>query len=388
MCLARLASEGAGWLSGARRFFLGALLSLSVVASDAAAAGEQDPAGIIGINRVNLAWLTPGEQRRILTDIAASGATHVRLSLSAPVDKSIDAVEIAHRLGLKILLEIQLSNPDYYADDVRPRTGHGRIWDIRRLSDIDPLIYGGKLRAALARMDAAGVALAAVEPGNEVNYSAYNGDLVVLEKPGGATARHVSDIRNRRAFELGMAAYVDIVAMTRQALKATVHSRNALVVSAGLSDMSAGEADRRGMERLDPQEVIALLKELGLDRHVDAYGIHVYPGQKTGVRLTEYVSDLLAFCGDGVVGKPCWVTEWGVANAARACPLDDRKRADAVAAIRSAFDDLMSAGRLDAAFYYDWDTHAGYGVWRCGRLSPAGADAIAPKERNPAAKGR
>lgn len=359
-----------------RGLFLGALLFLLVSAPGAAVA--RDRAGIIGINRVNLAWLTPGEQRKILTDIAASGATHVRLSLSAPVDKSIDAVEIARDLGLKILLEIQLSNPDYYADEARPRTGHGRIWDIRRLSDLDPAKYREKLRTALARMDAAGVALTAVEPGNEINYSAYNGDLVVFPRPGADTPRHASDIRNRQAFERGLATYIEVARITRQELKATKHSGHAVVVSAGLSDMSAAEADRRGMERLDPDEVIALLKSRGLDDHVDAYGIHVYPGRRTGPKLVDYVGDLLGFCGTGGMGKPCWITEWGVANSARSCPLDDRKRADAVADMRSAFDGLMSAGRLEAAFYYDWDTHAGYGVWRCGHLSSAGAEAIAP----------
>lgn len=59
---------------------------------------------------MNLAWLSRGDQERILTDIAASGATDVRLSLSRPVDKSIEALAIAHRLGLRILLEIQLGN--------------------------------------------------------------------------------------------------------------------------------------------------------------------------------------------------------------------------------------------------------------------------------------
>lgn len=38
----------------------------------------------------------------------------------------------------------------------------------------------------------------------------------------------------------------------------------------------------------------------------------------------------------------------------------------------------MEEKRLEAAFYYDWDTQPAYSVWRCGALSPAGAAAIAP----------
>ncbi|KQU87180.1 glycoside hydrolase [Ensifer sp. Root31] len=378
MCSARLGSERVAWKVAARKVLLCALISLLVFETGSAIAQDQNPAAIVGINRVNLAWQTPDEQRKILGDIAASGATHVRLSLSAPVDKSIDAVEIAHGLGLKILLEIQLANPDYYADEVRARTGFGRIWDIRRLSDLDPAKYRESLKAALRRLDDAGVTLMAVEPGNEINYSAYNGDLVVYRKPGAVTPRRVSDIRNRQAFERGLATYVEVARITRQELKATIHSRDAVVVSAGLSDMSAGEADHRGMERLDPEEVITLLKLRGLDEYVDAYGIHVYPGRKAGPKLAGYIRELLRFCGAGDTGKPCWITEWGVANSARSCPLDDQKRTGAVAAIRSVFSDLMSSGRLEAAFYYDWDTNAGYGVWRCGQLSSAGIKAIAP----------
>nr|WP_246707984.1 glycoside hydrolase [Ensifer oleiphilus] len=354
------------------------MLSLFAIEPVTAIERDRNATGIFGINRVNLAWLTPDEQRKVLGEIAASGATHVRLSLSAPVARSIDAVEIAHGLGLKILLEIQLTNPDFYADDVDARTGYGRIWDIRRLSDIDLERYRENLKAALRRMDDAGVPLVAVEPGNEINYSAYNGDLIVFREPGAVTPRRVPDIRNREAFERGLAIYVEIARMTRQELKATIFSRNAVVVSAGLSDMNAGESDQKGMERLDPEDVIALLKSLGLDRYVDAYGIHVYPGRKAGPKLANYIRELLRFCTAGDRGKPCWVTEWGVANAARSCPFDDRNRADAIAATRSVFQALMSSGQLMAAFYYDWDTHDAYGVWRCGRLSPAGVRAIAP----------
>ncbi|NVD42664.1 glycoside hydrolase [Ensifer sp. HO-A22] len=378
MCSARLGSERWVWTAVARRVLLCALLSLFAIEPVTAIERDRNATGIFGINRVNLAWLTPDEQRKVLGEIAASGATHVRLSLSAPVARSIDAVEIAHGLGLKILLEIQLTNPDFYADDVDARTGYGRIWDIRRLSDIDLERYRENLKAALRRMDDAGVPLVAVEPGNEINYSAYNGDLIVFREPGAVTPRRVPDIRNREAFERGLAIYVEIARMTRQELKATIFSRNAVVVSAGLSDMNAGESDQKGMERLDPEDVIALLKSLGLDRYVDAYGIHVYPGRKAGPKLANYIRELLRFCTAGDRGKPCWVTEWGVANAARSCPFDDRNRADAIAATRSVFQALMSSGQLMAAFYYDWDTHDAYGVWRCGRLSPAGVRAIAP----------
>ncbi len=73
-----------------------------------------------------------------------------------------------------------------------------------------------------------------------------------------------------------------LVRVTREELRATVHSGDALLISAGLSDAGTVEADRRGMERLDPSAVISLLRERGIDALVDGYGIHVYPGRNDG----------------------------------------------------------------------------------------------------------
>ncbi|WP_026619910.1 hypothetical protein [Ensifer sp. WSM1721] len=352
-----------------------ALLALSPLAH----AG--DPAAPrIGVNRLHLAWLPRAEQERILKDIAASGATHIRVSLSRPVDKSIEAVEIASRLGLRILLEIQLANKSYYPENARPRTGFGRVWDIYRLSDLDPDRYRKSLHEALQRIDALGIRLEAIEPGNEINYAGYNGDLAVYREPGTRSPRSIAELQDRAAFERGLDTYIRVLEISRDEVRATVHSRDAAVVSAGLSDMSAEQADKRGMERLDPGDFIAALRQRGMDGLVDAYGIHIYPGRLAPAALDRRVTNLLDFCQPADWGKPCWVTEWGIANTARSCPVDDRWRENTISAMRAAFGQLMEAKRLTAAFYYDWDTEPSYSLWRCGKLSPAAAAAIEPAE--------
>ncbi len=330
---------------------------------------------------MNLAWLSRSEQEKVLTDIAASGATDVRLSLSRPVDKSIEALAIAHRLGLRILLEIQLGNKSYYPRSAVPRTGHGRIWDVHRLSELDLPRYRKELHEALQRIDALGIRLEAIEPGNEINYAGYNGDLAVYPEPGARTPRSIAELRDRTRFERGLDNYVGALEISRSEVRQTVHSRDAAVISAGLSDMSAAEADRRGMERLDPREFVALLRERGIDGLVDAYGIHIYPGRKAAPAIAARVRSLLDFCQTAASGKSCWVTEWGIANLARSCPLDDRSRGEAIGAMRAAFDELGEAGRLKAAYYYDWDTEPSYSLWRCDKLSPAGAAAIGAADR-------
>lgn len=356
---------------------LAALVSWAALSRGATAFAGEVAAARYGVNRLNLAWLERTDQERILREIADSGATHVRLSLSRPVAKSIDALEIANRLGLRILLEIQLSNKSYYPDSVRPRTGFGRIWDINRLSDLDLDRYRVGLASALQRIDALGIRLDAVEPGNEINLAGYNGDLAVYEKPGRATPRHLSELRDPEAFGKGLDNYVEALKITRDGVRASANSK-AIIVSAGLSDMGAKEADRQGMERLDPGEVIALLKARGMDALVDAYGIHIYPARKDKAAITSIVTKLLDFCAPADRGRPCWVTEWGIANTLRNCPVDDREREGAMTAMRTVFERFSEENRLNAAYYYDWDTQQNYRLWRCGALSPAGALAIEP----------
>lgn len=328
-----------------------------------------------GVNRVNLAWLGPAEQEAILVRIAESGVSDVRLSLSHPVDRSIAALKIADRLGLSILLEIQLTNRIYYPPDAEPRPAFGRVWDIRRLSELDLDRYSAELKDAFSRIDAAGIRLAAVEPGNEINISPYNGDLHVYRTRGVRTARSGADLKDSSAFGRGLDKYVAALSLTRAALRATEHSGDAVLVSAGLSDMGQKFADRLGFERVDAGEVIGMLRARGLDAVVDAYGIHLYPGPRKGEALTERITEVLDFCEPEGRGKPCWVTEWGIANPQKVCPLDDSRREAAVDAVQDIFDDLRNAERLKAAFYYDWDTHERYSVFRCGTLSPAGAAA-------------
>ncbi|HXV29955.1 MAG TPA: glycoside hydrolase, partial [Sinorhizobium sp.] len=145
--------------AGAGALLVAVLLALLPLSEARTAYDGAAHAVRIGVNRLNLAWLPQTEQERVLKDMAANGVTHVRLSLSRPVDRSIEALAIASRLGLRILLEIQLSNTSYYPESVRPRSGFGRIWDIHRLSDLDPERYRKGLRAALRRVDALGIRL-------------------------------------------------------------------------------------------------------------------------------------------------------------------------------------------------------------------------------------
>lgn len=323
----------------------------------------------IGFNRVNLGWAKPAERSRVIDEMKRSGVASVRLSLSAPADPSLDAVRIAHEAGLRILLEISLSNRAFYPDGTKRRSASGTSFDAYRLSDLDPEGYRKVIRKALAELDDMGVRLVAVEPGNEINWAGYNGDLAV-------GAGKTSDPAK---VALGLDRYVEIVRVTRAELDATEINRDAKLISAGLSDMPVPFSRRIGLEIVPAPDWTARMQERGLDKLVDAYGIHVYPGSTgTKVRRDALVREALSFCGTATAGKPCWITEWGVANTSPACPVEDDKRAAQVNQVRSIIDADIEAGRVEAAYYFDWDSETPYSVWRCGGLSSAGRAAVRP----------
>lgn len=329
----------------------------------------------IGFNRVNLGWKKPDERKDVIDEMQRSGVVSVRLSLSAPVDPSLDAVRIAYEAGLRILFEISLNNPDFYPQGTKRRPAKGQSHDAYRLSDLDPERYRIVIRDALAKLDQMGVAVVAVEPGNEINWAGYNGDLTV--RPAKSSAAITPGDPAKVA--LGIERYVDILRVTREELRASKLNRDAKLISAGLSDMPVPFSRRVGLEIMPAADWTARMREHGLDALVDAYGIHVYPGSTgTAKRRDALVREALAFCGTGPSGKPCWITEWGVANTSPRCPIEDDVRAAQVEQVRSIIDADIEAGRVEAAYYFDWDSETPYSVWRCGGLSSAGRAAVRP----------
>ncbi|MHC5233350.1 glycoside hydrolase [Brucella sp. LJL56] len=349
----------------------------------AAALLATTPVGVLadtrfGVNRVNMAWLKPAERELIFDQMVENGVVAVRLSLTRPLDQSIDAVRLAHEKGLAVLLEISLNNADFYPEGTKPRSGRGRIWDMYRLSDISPERFQQAVADALQKIDALGVPLVAVEPGNEINWGAYNGDIAILPKEKMKTARSLSEMEELPLVEKGAEKYIELLRIARAELAKTKQSANAKVVSAGLSDIPFIDADRRGIDTVDPAAFTDLLKKYGLDDVADGYGIHIYPGSSgTRAARAKHISNALSFCG-GADGKPCWITEWGFANTSKACPANDNNREQLVAKARDRFRQMMDSGQIAAAYYFDWDAST-YGVWRCGSLTPAGKAATVTK---------
>lgn len=149
--------ESIGGRKGVMAAFLAA--ALLAVAPGGALADTR-----FGVNRVNMAWLKPAEREQIFDQMVENGVVAVRLSLTRPLDQSIDAARLAHEKGLAILLEISLNNADFYPEGTKPRSGRGRIWDMYRLSDISPERFRNAMADALQKIDALGCLLWRLNP--------------------------------------------------------------------------------------------------------------------------------------------------------------------------------------------------------------------------------
>ena len=119
---------------------------------------------VVGVN----SWYTPRDlsQDDMVKQLAASGVKTIRISL---LPNSVDFVIKAYQHGIGTVVIVY------------PHTGSSaktkRSWADVPLSELKPQEFTDGFRPMLDKLEAAGVRLAAIELGNEINTSGYNGDI-------------------------------------------------------------------------------------------------------------------------------------------------------------------------------------------------------------------
>jgi len=141
------------------------------------------------------------------------------------------------------------------------------------------------------------------------------------------------------------------------------------------------------LDMVSANATIEFMRANGLDKLVDAYGIHTYPwvddpGTSKGAegrqnRLAKYV---LAQCqpeGSGN-GKPCWITEWGFpASQDTTCSVPESHRITLIKETTDNFKPYLFQKKITALFYYAWIDQQ-FGIYRCNSLTEAGKLALSP----------
>ncbi len=253
------------------------------------------------------------------------------------------------------------------------------------LSSADPGLSKASFQQLFDRLDAAGLTAQAFELGNEINWSAFNPEFPL---PGQGRVFSYDDLLHDtegKQIAKGFDQYIKIAAVLREVRDGSKLNCTTPILSAGLSDAGAPRSLSSKEDAVSINPTIQYLRDHGLDRFVDGYGIHVYLTQATPqARKAELGEVVTAQCGTGAAGqaKPCWMTEWGFSNRDTSCPLNDDARAAMVKEFVADLKTLSHQKRLAVDSYFSWDTDAyakqtsPLAIFRCGDLTPSGRVAL------------
>jgi len=350
---------------------VGVLGCLLVALSINAMAGETVA---LGVNVVNPQRISAADREVMVDQLQAAGVRVVRVPLapawgSDDYGPAIDFIRGASERGIKADLTVGLQ----YRDGAQRRPAVKELpamWPSFPLSAADPTRFRAVFKPLFDQLETMGVTFAALELGNEINWTAFNGDFPI---PGEGRVFGEADLtRDPEAIRIaeGYRAYLHTLSILKDIRDHSRLNRGTPILSAGLSD--PGPAGPRPGSETDAVTIGATLQYLranGLDALVDAYGVHTYPSAKTADRrLNQLEEDTMAECQLPGHGKPCWLTEWGLPATEAACPGDDAPRAALMREILADFRQFALQGRLRGLIYYAWIDNR-YGIYRCGGLA-------------------
>ncbi len=332
---------------------------------------------IVGVDVNDVPFISQADQDAEIAQLTQNGVKTIRTDLT---DKSLYFITQAYQHGIST---VAIVNP-FNGSGIKSK---GR-WAQVPLSQDSPTGFSAWLKPLMNKLDSAGVRLTALELGNEINASPYNGDIPA---PGSGRVLGISDLNNPddaegRAIAAGYRTYIQVMAALKDVRDQSTSNKTTPIISAGLANEDLPSAQSWNKElAVSIPDTIEFFRQNGMDLLVDGYGVHLYPDAnlKTPVaaRVSQLENDVLAACPQGA--KPCWLTEWGFKNREQTCPLDDERRSQLVDSERKAFEQFAAQGRLAAIIYYTWhgepaSTVDPFAVFRCGVLTEAGNAALSP----------
>jgi hypothetical protein len=354
---------------------LAATCGLLLLASALSAAAKEV---VVGANVYDEGFITQPLQDAEVDRLAGDGVKAIRTGLGV---NSVHFITEAYQHGIGTVADVNPAGGTTAKTKTR--------WSDFPLSQLDPKEFAAWFKPLLDKLEASGVRLTAFELGNEINTSGYNSDIPA---PGSGRVLGLADLNNPKdpeapAIAKGLRNYLKIMATLKDLRDHSRLNRDTPILLAGIADWGLpGPKAWDGLLGVALPDTIAFLRQNGLDTMADGYGVHVYPTGDPKASVAARVAELdgkklFSECGAGA--RPCWLTEWGIGNASKACPIDDSRRSEAIAAERSALSQFVRQGKLAAMIYYTWD---GFppgsdpdGIYRCGALTAAGKQALRPE---------
>ncbi len=333
---------------------------------------------VVGANVYDEGVLSQAGQDAEIERLAKNGVKTIRTGFS---DKSFYFITQAYRHGIGTIGIVYPTNGSNAKTKKR--------WSDAPLSEADPAGFALWLKPRLDQLDATGIRLTALELGNEINTSGYNGDIPA---PGTGRVLGLSNLNNPKdpeaaAIAAGFRNYLRVMAALKDVRDHSNVNHTTPILLAGLADWGLpGPKAWDGLLGISLPDTIAFMRQNGLDKLADGYGVHVYPTGNPQADVVARVTELkkkkiFSECGHGA--KPCWLTEWGINNGSQSCPIDDVKRKQAIEAERGAFTQFVRQGQLNAVIWFNWAGLPGpkedaSAIYRCGALTDAGKLALSP----------
>ena len=366
---------------------ISSLIAICVFAAVTTPKPAQKPEFVVGVNVVNPMRAKVPQQDALIEQLKAGHVRVIRCPLTAD-DKDIEFVKRVYAQGIKIEFQLSPRYPPNAPSRAYQPEEFPEMWGGHPLSFADPELSRVYFQSLLDKLDENGIVLVGLELGNEINWTAFNPEFPL---PGKGMNFGLEDLyRDPEAKQVakGYLQYLKILAVLKDVRDHSKLNQRTPIILAGLAD--SGEEGPRPKSKTDSVSInatIQFLRANGLDKLVDAYGIHTYPWEKNPERremhLDKYVVTECRASNSGA-GKPCWITEWGIANKDTSCPLDDSARAALVKEMMGDFRALEKQGRLIGLMYFAWDSDPwskkvdAKSIYRCGALTEAGRIALTP----------
>lgn len=340
----------------------------------------------VGVNIDNPQYLTPTDRERTLRDLGSAEVRLIRVPLAPPYEVAIDFVLRAAKAGVGVNLLVPTWDPDIFPPGTRSRRAMNipAMFDMHPLSAAEPNRFRTFLQRHLDTIEANGVTLAGLEFGNEINWASFNGDFVLPEQgevlglidlqPGGR-GDHIA---------AGYRTYLRLLEVLREVRNTSRLNVRTPIISAGLADFGpAGGKTDLPAQAVEIGASLAYLRAHGLDGLVEAYGVHTYPDPtSTSEARRARLAATLGACQPPELGKPCWLTEWGLSIQDLSCPPNDSSRAALTREVTADLQRYVDAGLLGGLIYYHWENDRDrLGLYRCGELTPSGRLALSPRSR-------
>ena len=302
----------------------------------------------IGVDRPGLSMLSETAQRKTLEDIRTLHATWFR---DGPTSGSAQAVahfvaevRLAKQLGLNVLVNIVQMDEDY--DGPLPTHDHG--WKAKKLSEINLDKFAQRFRNLLAALREAGLAIDAVEFGNEDDSFYYDADV-----PNG----HAATPDELHTWLRGYGAFLKTGA---KLLRDPSYYPTAKIITFGIAhgcDQCGGPPQHLS----DPQRVVAMLKDVdgfdyldNGDYHVDGFGTHIYASPSVGgMGVTALLRQDVWGLGRE---RPLWITEWGFTDGTKFPNKKGQSAGQVMSDVLAAFDDLSKRVPIGPMLFFSYNS--------------------------------